>query len=80
MRPNLYIVHIPYFKYSTYTLVFFKRLGSRGFHDLFCQYIVSIHKRYAYYKTAVYANFEPRSLDDFHEYKMPIRLYNGKNP
>ena len=62
-------------------LVFFKRLGRRGFHDLFYRNIFPSHKRYEYFKTAIFSrSFEPRSLDDFHEYKKSVGLYNGKNP
>ena len=68
-------------------IVILKRLDSRGFHDLFNQYIFSFHKRYEYYKTGAYdinANisriFEKRSLDNFNKCKKSMGLYNGKNP
>ena len=32
-------------------IVFFKRSGSRGFHDLIYQYLFYFHKRYEYCKT-----------------------------
>ena len=37
-----------------WTIVFFKRLDSRGFHDLFHQYTFSHRKRYEYLKTEAY--------------------------
>ena len=72
--------------YETSIIVFFKRSGGRGFHDLFNQYIFPFHKRYEYSKTGAYCisvNFfrflEPYSLDDLYEYKMSMGLDNGKN-
>ena len=68
-------------------LMFFKRLGSGGFHDLFNQYVFFFSKHYDYCKTrssGILANifrfFDRRSLYQFHEYKMSIGLYNGENP
>ena len=42
------------------SIVFFKRLGNRGFHNPFNQYVFSFNKRYEYCKTGAYgicANF-----------------------
>ena len=68
-------------------MVFFKLLRSPGFHELFYQYIFSFHKLYEYCKTGAYCIcvnssrfFEPRSLDDFHEYIMSMGLHDGKTP
>ena len=62
-------------------IVFFKRLGSRGFHDLS---IVFFSNHYEYCKTGAleffvdfFRFFERRSLD-FLEYEMSMGLYNGK--
>ena len=67
-------------------IVFSKRLGSRGFHDFFIQYIFSFHKHYEYCKTGPYeicVNFSGflshvNSLVDFYEYKMGLN--NGGKP
>ena len=63
----------------------FQTFGSRWCHDLLNQYIFSFHNRYEYCKIGaldIYVNFsrffERGRLDHFHEYKMPMVLYNGK--
>ena len=74
------------FRYSIRNYRVFKRLGSRGLHNLFNQYIFHFHKRYEYCKTGACdfcvnfpRYFEPLSLDGFREYKISLGLYNGKN-
>ena len=70
------------------SIVFFKCLGSQGFHDVLNKYIFFFSKRYEYCKTGaldIWVNFSDflsyvHILDNFHEYKMSMRLKNGKNP
>ena len=69
------------------TTVHFKRLDSRGFHDLFNHYLSFFTKHYEYCKTeakdiwVIFSRFFKQcSFDDFHKYKIAMALYNGKKP
>ena len=58
------------------TMVYFKDLGSRGFHDSFNQYVFFFSEHCTYCKTnaictlyQLYQIFERRFLNLFHEYR-----------
>ena len=61
------------------TIVHFKRLGIRVFHNSFYQYILYSFKQYAYCKTnAIYQNFQWCCRKFLMKMETSFELYNGK--